>query len=726
MTLILPIGKIRDENRPKVGGKAFALASLWKGGFTVPKALCITTDAYDTYASSTGLRERILMEIHRKAFADMRWEEMWDASLRIRNMFLTTPLPRTLKNTLGDMIANCFTENPVAVRSSAPGEDSDRASFAGLHESYVNVRNRDAILEHVRKVWASLWSDAALLYRRELGLDPEKSTMAVVIQEMVFGDRSGVAFCRSPIKPSQAVIESVYGLNQGLVDGKVEPDRWILDRASGNTLSHTQPKRDLWVAPAEDGETLERLPPHMAPHPPLKKSEVDAVYRAAMAAEKHFESPQDVEWTFREGILYLLQSRPITAQKGGEKGDDRSWYLSLSRSFENLKALRQKIENKLIPAMIQDASRLESENLNALSLEALAREVERRSLLHKKWVETYWRDFIPFAHGARLFGQIYNDAVRPSEPYEFMGLLAATEMESLKRNRLLEDLARYIREDSQLRQLLETGDLVNAEPSFLKRVDDFVSGYGQVICLGTSFTECRAHVCGILLRMAESRPTRVAQKEISALTESFLSRFEGKKREEAAEILDLARASYQLRDDDNIYLGRIESALDEVVALAETRLIDDSPAKKNRRSFEELIARVKKKAYVPHSSANAAVTDDHFDFRPRQLTGQPAGPGLGEGPARVIFKVSDLTEFQSGEILVCDAVDPAMTFVVPLCGGIVERRGGMLIHGAIIAREYGLPCVTGVPDATTLIKTGDRVTVDGYLGIVIIGTDTIS
>lgn len=724
MNLILPIGNIRDEDRPKVGGKAFALASLWKGGFTVPMALCITTDVYDTYASSTGLRERILMEIHRKAFADMRWEEMWDASLRIRNMFLTTPLPRPPKNTLGDMLATCFTENPVAVRSSAPGEDSDRASFAGLHESYVNVRGTDVILEHVQKVWSSLWSDAALLYRRELGLDPEKSTMAVVIQEMVFGDRSGVAFCRSPMETSQAVIESVYGLNQGLVDGTVEPDRWILDRVSGKILSHTQPKRDLWVTPAENGAALESLPPQMAPHPPLKEGEVDAVYRAAMAAEKHFESPQDVEWTFREETLYLLQSRPITTEKGSEKGDDRSWYLSLSRSFDNLKALRQKIENKLIPAMIQEASRLESENLNALSLDALAREVELRSLLHKKWVETYWRDFIPFAHGARLFGQIYNDAVRPSDPYEFMGLLAATEMESLKRNRLLEDLARYIREDSQLRQLLETGDLVNAEPSFLKRMDDFVSEYGQVICLGTSFTECRAHVCGILLRMAESRPTRVARKDISALTESFLSRFEGKKREEAAEILDLARASYQLRDDDNIYLGRIESALDEVVALAETRLTADPAEEKDRRSFEELISRVKKKAYVPHSAVSVITAEERFYVRPRQLTGQPAGPGLGEGPARVIFKASDLTEFQSGEILVCDAVDPAMTFVVPFCSGIVERRGGMLIHGAIIAREYGLPCVTGVPDATTLIKTGDRVTVDGYLGIVIIGTDT--
>jgi pyruvate,water dikinase len=104
----------------------------------------------------------------------------------------------------------------------------------------------------------------------------------------------------------------------------------------------------------------------------------------------------------------------------------------------------------------------------------------------------------------------------------------------------------------------------------------------------------------------------------------------------------------------------------------------------------------------------------------RQLVGQPAGPGLGIGPAKVINQPGDLASFKAGEILVCDTVDPNMTFIVPLAGGIVERRGGMLIHGAIIAREYGLPCVTGVPDATQLIRSGDMLTVDGYLGLVVI------
>ncbi len=104
----------------------------------------------------------------------------------------------------------------------------------------------------------------------------------------------------------------------------------------------------------------------------------------------------------------------------------------------------------------------------------------------------------------------------------------------------------------------------------------------------------------------------------------------------------------------------------------------------------------------------------------RQIVGQPSGPGISRGNARVIHDASDLYSLKAGEILVCDAIDPSMTFVVPLSAGIVERRGGMLIHGAIIAREYGLPCVTGVPDVTKLIQTGDTVTVDGYLGLVII------
>jgi pyruvate,water dikinase len=117
--------------------------------------------------------------------------------------------------------------------------------------------------------------------------------------------------------------------------------------------------------------------------------------------------------------------------------------------------------------------------------------------------------------------------------------------------------------------------------------------------------------------------------------------------------------------------------------------------------------------------SDASERSDGWTVRPRQLLGQPAGPGVATGPLRVVVEPADLFEFKRGEIFIRDAVDPNMTLVVPLSAGIVERRGGMPIHGAIVAREHGLPCVTGVPEATTRTRTVDWLTLDGHLGMVV-------
>jgi pyruvate,water dikinase len=329
--------KVDANDRKWVGGKGFALASMSRQGFNIPDTLCVSSDLYNTYVTRTGLRERILLELHRKDFKEMRWEEIWDCATRIRNMFLRIPIPSEIEASLKEAIASQFSGKSVVVRSSAPDEDTAASSFAGLHESYLNIRGSDAILEHVRKVWASLWSDAALLYRQELGLDVEKSSMAVVIQEIVIGDRSGVAFSENPNDSSQGVIESVYGLNQGLVDGAVEPDRWIADRMKRTIITHTPAKREFWMIPFENGVQLSPLPDSMSHQPPLSSTE-------ARTAEDFFENPQDVEWTLKKDELFILQSRPITTASSQKPEDKRSWYLSLHRSFENLKMLRKKLK----------------------------------------------------------------------------------------------------------------------------------------------------------------------------------------------------------------------------------------------------------------------------------------------------------------------------------------------------------------------------------------------
>ncbi len=732
MKWVLPAIKVRDKDRNRVGGKGFALASMSRQGFNIPDTLCVSSDLYDAYVTRTGLRERIQLELHRKDFKEMRWEEIWDCATRIRNMFLRIPIPSEIEASLKEVIVSQFGGKSVVVRSSAPDEDTATSSFAGLHESYLNIHGTAAILEHVRKVWASLWSDAALLYRQELGLNVEKSSMAVVIQEIVVGDRSGVAFSENPNDSSQAVIESVYGLNQGLVDGAVEPDRWILDRAKRKIVSHTAAKREYWMIPFESGVQLSPLPDTNANQPPLSAKEVRTVFDLAMKAEDFFKNPQDVEWTFKSDALCVLQSRPITTKSPQQSEDNRSWYLSLHRSFENLKTLRKKIEEELIPGMIDAADRLAEHDLNDLSDQDLAEEIKKRWELNHKWVNIYWEEFIPFAHGVRLFGQFYNDAMRPEDPYEFMDLLTHTEMASLGRNQMMEDLADMIRKDPTLKRQLEKRDESNLDQNFVQKVQEFVEKFGDLTCAVTGGSHCDQEtepLFNILLEMAAHPGIALGNRRsnnVKDLQQRFLNRFEGDRQTEAAEMLELARTSYRLRDDDNIYLGRIESHF--LAAVSEARLRVESQKK---ISDEKIQAGALAKVLddLDHRAKalnrNEKALQQTFEVKPRQLIGQPAGPGISKGKARVIEQHADLSNFKHGEVLVCDAVDPNMTFVVPLASAIVERRGGMLIHGAIIAREYGLPCVTGIPDATALIENGDTITVDGYLGIVTIGSSDI-
>lgn len=732
MNWILSPSEVDRNDRRRIGGKGYALARLLANGFTIPETLCLTVDAYNEFVGRTGLRERILLELNRKNFKEMRWEEIWDCATRIRNMFLKTPMPAQVEGRLRQQIESRFKDKPAVVRSSAPEEDDARTSFAGLHESYLNVHGPDAIMEHVRKVWASLWSDAALLYRQEIGLDAETSSMAVVIQEIIVGDRSGVAFSCNPNDGSQAVIESVYGLNQGLVDGVVEPDRWILDRKRRAIVAHTPAHRSSRMVPHVNGVVLEPLPPDLADAPPLKPDEVLAVFALAAKAEDHFKLPQDLEWTFKDETLYVLQSRPITTLAEGTARDNRGWYLSLHRSFENLKLLRKKIEEELIPRMMAAADQMAEIDPAALSDQALAREVERRWQINHKWVNIYWEDFIPFAHGVRLFGQLYNDVMYPEDAYEFVDLLTQTEMASLERNRLLAELAERVRYDQQLAGQLRSGDHTRIDPDFLAELEEFIQKFGDLSCAMTGGTQCvqdAAPLFNILLEMAAHRPPPESKRKSNAaavLKEKFLSHFEGEHRARAAELLDLARTSYQLRDDDNIHLGRIEARL--LAAIQEARKRVEAAMQSRGKmpvpeDLKKVLDNLDHRTVTPNPYRKAS--GQAFEIKARQLVGQPAGPGLSRGEARVIRQHSDLAEFKSGEVLVCDALDPNMTFVVPLAAAVVERRGGMLIHGAIIAREYGLPCVTGIPDATALIQTGDQITVDGYLGIVTVGSAEI-
>jgi pyruvate,water dikinase len=726
---IVPLEAAGPRDRPRIGGKGYALHRLLSGGFRVPEAVCVTTALYRAYLRRTGIGERILMELNRKQFKDLRWEEIWDSALRIRSLFLRKELPKALEGPVKKALHARFGDSPVAVRSSAPEEDAAAVSFAGLHESFLNVRGAEAIIDSIRKVWASLWSDAALLYRQELKLGVDKSAMAVLVQQLVTGRASGVAFSHNPVNPAQGVVEAVHGLNQGLVDGAVAPDRWLIDRQRRRIVGHTAAERRQWAVADPSGVRLEALPSALQSKTPLDDAEVRQVFDLALAAQDHFGSPQDVEWTFAERKLHLLQSRPITSGREAAEGDQRGWYLSLKRSFENLKELRGRIENELIPAMVAAADELAALDPGRLDDAALATEIRRRSEINSHWVSVYWAEFIPYAHGVRLFGQFYNDSVHPADPYEFLTLLGQTPMAGLERNRLIDEMAALVRATPGMAAALQAGDPPAAP--LAAKLAAFIDRFGDLSCPASGARHCTERpetLINVILQLAAhppSHPQTAPGARAEDLKVAFLARFSGAERRRADEMLDLARSSYQLRDDDNIHLGRIEARLTAALQEARRRLAPRIPDGTAEIDPSELLLALENpghqlQAHPP--AAKAAAPAPARTLRARQLVGQPAGPGIARGPARVILTPADLAAFEAGEILVCDAVDPNMTFFAPLSAGVVERRGGMLIHGAIIAREYGLPCVTGVPDATALIETGDELTVDGYLGIVTVAT----
>ena len=237
----------------------------------------------------------------------------------------------------------------VVVRSSAPGEDSAQRSHAGLHESLVGIEGEDALLDAVRIVWASLWSDAAILYKRELNMDPGESGMAVVVQELVTISPSGVGFGidpRSPAKDRQ-IVEAVPGLCEDLVSGNVDPDRWIMKRSSGEIVEWRAGQRgDARGEPLLDGPDLETL------HRTLKR------------LEETFGWFPDVEWTGKAQAITLLQARPVTGPN--VSGDDeREWYLSLRPGKARLNELCTRVTDELIPALEAEGERLAHYALSA-------------------------------------------------------------------------------------------------------------------------------------------------------------------------------------------------------------------------------------------------------------------------------------------------------------------------------------------------------------------------
>jgi phosphohistidine swiveling domain-containing protein len=740
--IAVPLYRAVELGDKQVGGKGYKLSQLMHAGYRVPEGFCITGEAYRRFVEAGRLEKYIHMELGRKSFATMRWEEIWDAALRIRGKFLACEVPSYVALPIIQSYRDLSASN-LAVRSSGMDEDSASQSYAGLHESIIGVTDEDSLLKAVRVVWASLWSDAALLYRRELDLDPFRSAMAVVVQTVIDKEQSGIGFGRDPrdITRDSSIIEAVPGRCGDLVDGNVDPDRWIVKRSSGEIIEWTPGNRP------REGKAA----------PLLDRKDVSVLHQTLRDVESLFGWPPDVEWTGNANDLILLQARPITTAPTSGKQDKREWYLTLRPGKTRLNDLCDRVMNVLIPQLEKEGNFFAEQIIDKIPDEELAKVIDERAAALAKWKQIYWDEFIPFAHGVRQLAVYYNDAVKPRDPYEFVGLLKRQDMIAARRNAALGVLAGKLLQNPSLRTLVRTldtsGDLSEnaaweaarekikqapAGTAFIEELDALMKKHMDYTYDGELLrkrVDIALHTIIELTDAADKASRDHTERKRDDLSpadlEKLLMDAVGPSRhEEAGQIIDIARLSWRLRDDDNVLLSRIENQLLNAVKIGGDRLIqqgrleaDTKIAVQNARSISDALANpAGGPVSIPAPLDQTTVTEERIPGEaPRQIVGQPAAKGLATGKARVFRTAEDIKRFQAGEILICDAIQPTMSHVAPLANGIVERRGGMLIHGAIIARELGIPCVNGVDEIMMHVEDGEIITVDGYLGIVTVG-----
>ncbi len=314
LPIVLAISEIGLADRPTVGGKGASLGELTKAGIAVPPGFVVCTEAFRRFLSVTDPRNEIAGSVASLAVDDH--PAISKASVAIRSRLEAVPLPAEIEAAIVAAYER-LDAHVVAVRSSATREDSEDASFAGLQDTFLWLRDRASVLHHVRACWASLYSVESITYRRRLNMPEEGLAMAVVVQRMVDARTAGVMFTRSPATGDRSVIviEGSYGLGSCIVSGEVTPDKFIVNKVTGDIIDRAISKKTMQHVPdRENGGVLEReVDEGLQNEPCVADAEIAALAAVGKNIERHYGKPQDIEWAVSlDGEIYLLQSRPET------------------------------------------------------------------------------------------------------------------------------------------------------------------------------------------------------------------------------------------------------------------------------------------------------------------------------------------------------------------------------------------------------------------------------
>ncbi len=335
-SLVLGIHEIEKTQPLLVGGKGLHLGELSKiQGIQVPEGFCVTTAGYQKAIEQNETLQALLDQLTMLKVENR--DQIGEVSKKIRQTIMETEIPSDVVKAVACHLSRFGEKHAYAVRSSATAEDLPHASFAGQQDTYLNITGVDAILQHISKCWASLFTDRAVIYRMQNGFDHSQVYLSVIIQKMVFPQASGILFTADPMTGNRKLlsIDAGFGLGEALVSGLVSADCYKVQ--DGQIVDKRIETKKLAIYGRKEGGTeTQEIALDQQKIQTLTDEQILQLARIGRQIEAHFGQPQDIEWCLERDTFYIVQSRPITTLYPVPEANDRENHVYISVGHQQM------------------------------------------------------------------------------------------------------------------------------------------------------------------------------------------------------------------------------------------------------------------------------------------------------------------------------------------------------------------------------------------------------
>ncbi|MDO8225117.1 phosphoenolpyruvate synthase [Bacillus cabrialesii] len=335
-TLVLGLNEMEKTQLLLVGGKGLNLGELSKiQGIRVPEGFCVTTAGYQKVIEQNETYHVLLDRLTMLKVEDR--DQIGEISSKIRQIIMEAEIPSDVVKAVSQYLSQFGEEHAYAVRSSATAEDLPHASFAGQQDTYLNIIGKDAILQHISKCWASLFTERAVIYRMQNGFDHRQVYLSVIIQKMVFPKVSGILFTADPITSNRKLlsIDASFGLGEALVSGLVSADCYKV-REEEIVEKRVATKKIAIYGRKEGGTETKQIDLDQQMSQTLTDGQILQLARLGRQIEAHFGQPQDIEWCLADDTFYIVQSRPITTLYPIPEANDQENHVYLSVGHQQM------------------------------------------------------------------------------------------------------------------------------------------------------------------------------------------------------------------------------------------------------------------------------------------------------------------------------------------------------------------------------------------------------